>query len=64
MEREFSAKASLNRNIKFWFEQCGLSKERVIHCIDNWYDLAYPPSEQEKVRTGESKKEAIEKLIK
>ncbi|WP_235204277.1 hypothetical protein [Salmonella enterica] len=51
MEREFSAKASLNRNIKFWFEQCGLSKERVIHCIDNWYDLAYPPSE-----TGESKK--------
>ncbi|EAA1037924.1 hypothetical protein DL192_08810 [Shigella sonnei] len=59
MEREFSAKASLNRNIKFWFEQCGLSKERVIHCIDNWYDLASPPSEQEK-----AKKEAIEKLIK
>ncbi|HBY9737611.1 TPA: hypothetical protein MJA81_23045 [Klebsiella pneumoniae] len=59
MEREFSAKASLNRNIKFWFEQCGLSKERVIHCIDNWYDLAYPSSEQEK-----AKKEAIEKLIK
>ncbi|HCJ1778746.1 TPA: hypothetical protein NQQ36_004506 [Salmonella enterica] len=59
MERVFSAKASLNRNIKYWFEQCGLSKERVIRCIDNWYDFAYPPSEQDK-----AKKEAIEELIK
>uniref|UniRef100_UPI0020C2E3D2 hypothetical protein n=1 Tax=Salmonella enterica TaxID=28901 RepID=UPI0020C2E3D2 len=48
--REISAIASFNRNIKFWFELCGLSKERVIRCIDNWFDLAYPPSEQEKAK--------------
>ncbi|EED9464328.1 hypothetical protein ACEWQ7_004619 [Salmonella enterica] len=59
MEREFSARASLNRNIKFWIEKCGLSKERVIRCIDHWYDFAYSPSEQEK-----AKKEAIEDLMK
>ncbi|MDN8602272.1 hypothetical protein Q0A17_23120 [Citrobacter sp. S2-9] len=58
MDRELSAISSLNRNIKFWFEQCGLTKEKVISCIDNWYDFAYSPSEQE-----QAKRIAKEKII-
>ena len=50
MDREFSALASLNRNVKFWFEKCGLTKERVIRCVDSWYDFAYSPSEQEEAK--------------
>ncbi|EAT4546181.1 hypothetical protein OJ748_004562 [Salmonella enterica] len=59
MEREFSALASLNRNVNFWFEQCGLTRERVIRCVDTWYDFAYPPSEQE-----EAKRKVKEDLMK
>ncbi len=55
MEREFSAKASLNRNIKiFGLSNVDYLKKKVIHCIDNWYDLAYPPSEQEKAKKRSS----------
>ncbi|ECG7525587.1 hypothetical protein FLC00_23955 [Salmonella enterica] len=59
MEREFSALASLNRNVNFWFEQSGLTRERVIRCVDTWYDFAYPPSEQE-----EAKRKVKEDLMK
>ncbi|ECD9357210.1 hypothetical protein FNI80_22855 [Salmonella enterica subsp. salamae] len=59
MKREFSALASLNRNVKFWFEQCGLTRERVIRCVDTWYDFAYPPLEQE-----EAKRKVKEDLMK
>lgn len=57
MEREFSALASLKRNIKFWFEHCGCNKEQVIRNIDSWFDFAYAPGEQQA-----AKEEMIEKL--
>lgn len=57
MEREFSALASLKRNIKFWFERCGCNKEQVIRNIDGWFDFAYAPCEQKA-----AKEKMIEKL--
>lgn len=59
MDRELSAIASLKRNVEFWFKGCGLTKERVIRCIDSWYDFAYSPSEQE-----EAKRKVKEYLMK
>ncbi len=63
MEREFSAVASLKRNVKFWFESCGCNNEQVISNVKNWFDFAYCPTEQEQAKneiisslTGEEKK--------
>lgn len=50
MERELTALASLKRNVKFWFDSCGCSNEQVIRQIENWYDSAYSPAEQEKAK--------------
>lgn len=57
MEREFSALASLKRNVIFWFEACGCNKEQVIRNIEKWVDFAYSPSEQE-----QAKREVINQL--
>lgn len=56
MERDFSAIAALERNVKFWSEQCGLTKEHIIRSIDNWYDFAYSPREQEAAKSEVKKK--------
>lgn len=50
MERELTALASLKRNVKFWFDSCVCSNEQVIRQIENWYDFAYAPAEQEKAK--------------
>ena len=50
MERELTALSSLKRNVKFWFDSCGYSNEQVIKQIENWYDFAYAPAEQEQAK--------------
>lgn len=57
MEYELSALASLRRNVKFWFDDCGYNQEQVIKQIAKWVNFAYAPSEQD-----QAKKEILKEL--
>ncbi len=50
MKYELTALASLERNVKFWFDSCGYNKEQVIRQIERWVNFAYSPGEQEKAK--------------
>jgi hypothetical protein len=54
---ELSAINSLKKNVAFWFDECGLSKERVLREINTWFNFAFTTDEQR-----EAKKEVIEIL--
>jgi hypothetical protein len=54
---ELTAKNSLKKNINFWFNECGLSKEEIIKEINNWKNFAYTLKELE-----EAREEAIREL--
>ncbi|HBW3051303.1 TPA: hypothetical protein MEW76_004915 [Klebsiella aerogenes] len=54
---ELTAKNSLKKNINFWFNECGLSKEEIIKEINHWKYFAYSIKELE-----EAKEEAIREL--
>lgn len=56
---EISAINSLKKNVAFWFDECGLSKEGVLSNIDGWFNFAFTTEEQ-----NEAKKEIIEILKK
>ena len=54
---EISAINSLKKNVAFWFDECGLSKERVLREVNAWFNFAFTTEEQNK-----AKKEIIEIL--
>ncbi|HBA4338120.1 TPA: hypothetical protein J5F77_003738 [Escherichia coli] len=56
---EISAINSLKKNVAFWFDECGFSKEGVLSNIDGWFNFAFTTEEQ-----NEAKKEIIEILKK
>ena len=56
---ELSALKSLRANVHFWFQECGLSSEKVINQVNAWYNFAFTQKEQD-----EAKKEVIEELKK
>ncbi|ELL8673091.1 MULTISPECIES: hypothetical protein [Enterobacterales] len=56
---ELSALKSLRANVHFWFQECGLSSEKVINQVNAWYYFAFTQKEQD-----EAKKEVIEELKK
>ncbi|RKT89337.1 hypothetical protein BJ925_0314 [Rahnella aquatilis] len=51
---EISAINSLKKNVAFWFDECGLSKEGVLSKINAWFNFAFTTDEQ-----NEAKKEII-----
>ena len=44
---ELTAAASLQRNVKFWRDECGCSEQQIIDQVHRWFNFAYSPSEQE-----------------
>ena len=54
---ELSAINSLKKNVAFWFDECGLSKEEVLREVNAWFNFAFTTEEQNK-----AKKEIIEIL--
>ncbi|HBA8604292.1 TPA: hypothetical protein J1145_004117 [Escherichia coli] len=56
---ELTAKNSLQKNISFWFNECGLSKVEILKEIENWKNFAFTLKELQ-----EAKKEAIRELLK
>ena len=44
--KELTAKASLDRSVKFWFEHCGYNKDQVKQKICDWFDIAYSPTDE------------------
>ncbi|TNV16119.1 hypothetical protein FH968_19975 [Buttiauxella sp. B2] len=62
MSLELTAFASLNRNIKFWVEQCGCKDLALISKINHWFNFAYSPAEQEKAKTDILEKMGYQRL--
>ncbi|WP_174822398.1 hypothetical protein [Pantoea sp. CCBC3-3-1] len=58
-KEELSALKSLKANVRFWFNDCGLSTEKVINEVNAWFNFAFTTKEQE-----EAKREVIEELKK
>jgi hypothetical protein len=56
---ELSAINSLKKNVTFWFNECGLSKEDVLREIESWFNFAFTTKEQ-----NEAKREVINLLNK
>ncbi|WPM86362.1 hypothetical protein QNH14_23915 (plasmid) [Apirhabdus apintestini] len=56
---ELSAINSLKKNVTFWFNECGLSKEGVLREIESWFNFAFTTKEQ-----NEAKREVINLLNK
>lgn len=46
MSFELTAKASIDRNVKFWSEQCGFNLAQVRKKVMSFRNMAYSPREQ------------------